>query len=331
MRIGTWNLWLCPPSTSPRGQAISGWLDQQAVDVWLLTEVHRDWDRGRRLVVSPRRGVGPEEKRWAGIETALPLGALRTSPEPKHSGEEGLCLARLELGGFTASSVLVACSVLPWKGAGPYWPGLPSGQAAEFCHVLDHHVARIEEERVPGEPLIWGGDFNQQLLRPFWFTTEDGAAALRAAFDRLGLVAPTEQSRHLNGTSFAIDHLAVSPDLVAEDGPAAVHRPEWEGGQLSDHAAYTTEIRLSAPSRPPHAFASDVDGVRHVIVLADQADMDGWSIETSAGVCAFELDTVWGSDSPNFLGFGASTKAWIAVCDHGTELIRFVPAVEGRA
>ncbi len=152
--------------------------------------MHRDWDpRGGRLVVAPPRGIDKKEKRWAGIETALPLAELCTAPAAEHAAEEGLVLARLAL---VESSVLVACSVLPWRGAGEYWPGLPSGQAAQFRFVLDHHAARIEAERLPGEPLVWGGDFNQQLIRPFWGATTDGAAALRSAFDGLGLVALTE-------------------------------------------------------------------------------------------------------------------------------------------
>jgi endonuclease/exonuclease/phosphatase family metal-dependent hydrolase len=160
-------------------------------------------------------------------------------------GEEGLVLARLQLDG--ASTVLVACSVLPWKDAGQYWPGLPPGQVAEFRHVLDHHVARISAERLEGEPLIWGGDFNQQLTPPFSSTTAQGAQALRAAFDGLALIPLTEHAQHLNGTSYAIDHLAVSRDLVTGEKGAEVHRPELNGGHLSDHAAYTAAIGLVRP------------------------------------------------------------------------------------
>jgi hypothetical protein len=244
VRIGTWNLKLCPTSSFPRGQAIAAWMDSQAVDVWLLTEVHRDWGRSDRgFVVAPERGAAPAHKRWSGIEARLPLGELRTTGDSVHPGEEGLVLARLRLD--DASSVLVACSVLPWKGAGTYWPGLPAGQSAELRHVLDHHVSRISAERLDGEPLIWGGDFNQQLTAPFWYTTAEGAGALRAAFDGLGLVALTERAEHLNGNSYAIDHLAVSRDLVTGAQIAEVHRPAWDGGHLSDHAAYTAEIRLT--------------------------------------------------------------------------------------
>jgi hypothetical protein len=241
VRIGTWNLKLCPERSSDRGRAMTAWMDAQAVDVWLLTEVHRDWAVDG-FVVSPPRGGAPEFKRWAGIGTALPFAELRTAGDPEHPGEEGLRLARLRLEGTTTGSLLVACSVLPWRGCGKYWPGLPEGQAAEFTHVLDHHVDRIAAERLPGEPIVWGGDFNQQLTAPFWSSTEAGAAALAEAFAGLGLIAPTESAEHLNGTSYAIDHLAVSAELVAGEPVAAVHRPAGERGQLSDHAAYTADI-----------------------------------------------------------------------------------------
>ena len=247
MRIGTWNLKLCPEPGRDRGRTIAAWLDAQDVDIWLLTEVHRDWDpRGGSFVVSPpRSGTDEVTKRWAGIETRLPMGELGTAAGLEHAGEEGLCLARLAVDG---RSMLVACSVLPWKGAGKYWPGLPPGQVGEFLAVLDHHVARIAAERRPGESLIWGGDFNQPLTPPFDYSTYAGAAGLTKAFDSFGLVVLTEKAEHLNGMSFAIDHLAVSRELVSEQEVAVVHRPPWDGRQLSDHAAYTAQIDWTQPA-----------------------------------------------------------------------------------
>jgi hypothetical protein len=188
------------------------------------------------------------------METSLPVGTLETVPELDHPGEEGLCLGRLEPAG-AARSVLVAGSVLPWKGAGKYWPGLPdAGQAAEFLAVLEHHVARIAAERRPGESLIWGGDFNQPLTPPFDGFTHAGAAALRDAFESFGLVALTGQVESLAGRSFAIDHLAVSAELV-DQAVATVHRPRWDRGRLSDQAAYTAEVRLPAGTSRPKRLA----------------------------------------------------------------------------
>lgn len=247
MRIGTWNLKLCPDPARERAGAIAAWLDEQDVDVWLLTEVHRDWDpRGGSFLVSGlRSGTDQVTKRWAGIETRLPVGELGRSAVLDHAGEEGLCLARI---GDPEHSVLVACSVLPWPGVGKYWLGLPDGLSGKFRHVLDHHVTRIAGERRSGEPLIWGGDFNQPLTPPFWGASRAGAAALREAFDSFDLVALTEKAEHVNGTSFAIDHLAVSRELVSGEEAAEVHRPAWDRGLLSDHAAYTAQIDWVRPT-----------------------------------------------------------------------------------
>jgi hypothetical protein len=244
VRIGTWNLDRCPSSTSEKGQEVAARLDELKVDLWLLTEVHRDWDpRGGTFAVSPPRGFDPDApKRWAGVETSLPLTAIPSQGE--HPGEEGLVLARVEVDG---RDVLVACSVLPWKDPGELWPGLPDGhQFTQFDSVLQHHVERIRAERREGEPLVWGGDFNQALQRPVDGGTVKGMTALQSAFESLGLVALTVDAEHRKGHMRSIDHLAVSEHFTA--GPAEIHRLTWSHGRnLSDHAAYTADVELTGP------------------------------------------------------------------------------------
>ncbi|MGY1780340.1 endonuclease/exonuclease/phosphatase family protein [Geodermatophilus sp. SYSU D01036] len=238
MRIGTWNLDRCPSSTSEKGQEVAARLDELKADLWLLTEVHRDWDpRGGAFVVSRPRSFDPDApKRWAGIETSLPQTGIPSQGE--HPGEEGLVLARVEVDG---RDVLVACSVLPWRGAEKYWFGLPDGQIAQFDSVLQHHLERIRAERREDEPLIWGGDFNQALQRPVYGGTVEGMVALQSAFESLGLVALTAHAEHRNGHMRSIDHLAVSPHFTAD--PAETHRLSWSDGRdLSDHAAYTADV-----------------------------------------------------------------------------------------
>lgn len=244
MRIATWNLWDCPPPPWPRGQAIASWLNAQNVDIWLLTEVRQNWPtRNREPVISPNRADGPGYKRWASIDTALALGELRTVGDSRCPGEESLCLARLKHQGQTPSTVLIACSVLPWKDADKYWTTLPSGQARQFRRVLDHHVERITDERYDDEPLIWGGDFNQPLTGPLWGSTKEGRVALQEAMQTLEVVVLTADSPHLQPSGArAVDHLAVSPDLLADQPAAAAHCPIWDK-KLSDHAAYTADIR----------------------------------------------------------------------------------------
>ncbi len=240
MRIGTWNLDRCPSSTSEKGQEVAARLDELKADLWLLTEVHRDWDpRGGTFAVSRPRSFDPDApKRWAGVETSLPLTTLPSQGE--HPGEEGLVLARVQVDG---RDVLVACSVLPWRGAEQYWYGLPDGQIAQFHSVLQHHVERIRTERREDEPLVWGGDFNQALQRPVDGGTVKGMTALQSALESLGLVALTVDAEHRRGHMRSIDHLAVSEHFTA--GPAEIHRLTWSHGRnLSDHAAYTADVEL---------------------------------------------------------------------------------------
>jgi len=243
VRIGTWNLGLRSTSPTPDWANKAAWLDEQEGQLWLLTEVHQSWDsRGNAFAVSPERSRFPDKGRWAGIETSCSLTQLPMRTEGFHPADEGLVLARVRLGSMP---VLVACSVLPWNGAGEYWNGLPAPHLDQYRSVLDRHVARIATERLPGESLIWGGDFNQPLVPPFFGGSKDEALALRSALEFLGLTSLTQGLAHRDGAMHAIDHLAVSPHFVAER--AEVYRPRREDdSRMSDHAAYTADIRASA-------------------------------------------------------------------------------------
>ena len=178
------------------------------------------------------------------------------------AAEESLCLARIHLPeGFGAGTVLVACSVLPWGGAGKYWPGLPEKYLNDQqAFVLSHHLDRIERAWDEREPIIWGGDFNQELVplsqdrRQAGYRlagTAAGVDRLRAAFGRFGLRATTEHVEHLNLGAPTIDHLAVSEPFAAAE--ARVHRPHYADGRLlSDHAAYVAELDLQPAALRVH-------------------------------------------------------------------------------
>jgi hypothetical protein len=235
---------------------VARWLDKISPDICLLTEVHRDWESGSGAVMvsPPRAGDSPDTKRWAAIQTRLPMTQLHDGPTDRAAAEESLCLVRVHLPeGATAQSVLVACSVLPWGGAGKWWPGLPEKYLnAQQEFVLAHHADRIDDAWDREEPILWGGDFNQELrdLTPERKAagyrlagTVAGIERLSAAFARFGLRPLTEDSEHLNPEAPTIDHLAVSERLAV--GEAAVHRPHYaDGTLLSDHAAYVADIRL---------------------------------------------------------------------------------------
>jgi endonuclease/exonuclease/phosphatase family metal-dependent hydrolase len=111
---------------------------------------------------------------------------------------------------------------------------------------------RIDVEWDREEPIVWGGDFNQELrdltperkaLHYRLAGTTRGIERLRGAFDLFGLTPLTEASEHFDPASPAIDHLAVTSRLARDR--AGVWRPHYRHGyELSDHAAYVADIRL---------------------------------------------------------------------------------------
>jgi hypothetical protein len=255
-RIATWNLRGCPSPGYVKGAEVARWQEKLSADIWLLTEVHRDWDSssGSVSVSPPRGGDSPDTKRWASIQTRLPMTQLHDGPTAVPAAEESLCLARVQLPeDAKAGSVLVACSVLPWGGAGKWWPGLPEKYLnAQQSFVLEHHMDRIDDAWDREEPILWGGDFNQELrdLTPERKAagyrlagTVAGIERLQAAFDKFGLHPLTADSEHLNPDAPTIDHLAVSESVARRN--AVVHRPHYENGPfLSDHAAYTADVEF---------------------------------------------------------------------------------------
>ncbi|MGY1814353.1 endonuclease/exonuclease/phosphatase family protein [Blastococcus sp. SYSU D00820] len=258
LRVATWNVERAPDPWGARGQEIARWQEQVAADVWLLTEVHRDWisPAGQVACSPPRGGAASDVRRWAAVQTALPMTQLDDGAGARPQAEESLSLARVHLP--DATSLLVACSVLPWGGCARYWPGLPGNRLDDQqAFVLEHHVRRIAEAWDGAEPIVWGGDFNQELrhLDPARKAlgyrlagTHGGIDRLRAAFDRFGLRPLTEDAEHLEPEAPAIDHLAVSAPLAR--GAAAVHRPlSAEGSLLTDHAAYTADVAVPVTVR----------------------------------------------------------------------------------
>jgi hypothetical protein len=254
VRIGTWNLRRYPTSASEKAPDVMTFLEKQVADLWLFTEVNEAWpSTGGTLTVSPERRYGRPQDRWAGVWVRQPATAVRVPDEDEEgpvAAEEALCLTRITLpSGSPRPTLLVACSVLPWSGAGRDWPGLPSPRFDDQAtFVLDHHLARIERARNGDEPIIWGGDFNQELRRPSAARSQaghrlagtvNGIARLQTAFDRLelrALSAPASEDAE------AIDHLALSCSLLTA-ADLEVHRPQRRDGRpVSDHAAYLAHL-----------------------------------------------------------------------------------------
>jgi len=232
VRIGTWNLQQGVPPSS-RSASQRGFLEAQQTDLWLLTEVHaRVHVHGADTVLSPPRTVKPSQ-RWSGISTCHPIEAL---PSP----HEGLALARVHL---DERSLLVGCSVMPWRGARTSWPGDATASFDErFSLALAIHLDAVQHARRSGEGVVWGGDFNQSLDGTETVGSRKSRSLLLDGFESLGLGAATARLEHLNPKIFSIDHIAVpTPWSVLQS--QALRPVDAAGKRLSDHAAYVVEAR----------------------------------------------------------------------------------------
>ena len=102
------------------------------------------------------------------------------------------------------------------------------GHAPQFSAILQHHLSRIKAARLLDEPVIWGGDFNQELTGPITAGTDEGRVELMKAFDGLELDPLTMNSRHLIPGLSSIDHIAVSAGWMTW-GELEVHGKTGDG------------------------------------------------------------------------------------------------------
>ena len=220
MRIGTWNM---AGRTGPAHEAL---LTDQHCDVRLLTEVP-----DRLLVNNYVLHLGSSgmsaRKRWAGILSARTTTPL-ADPHPAS--------AAASIAGRTFVS-----SVLPWNGCCEHWPWDGVGSAAKTVEAV-----RVLTTALSGEPVVWGGDFNDALSGRDGAGSELGRASITAALDGLGLQVPTKGLPHRSATSQSIDHIAVP----TSDTVLSAHRISAvvQGQALSDHDAYVIEIGSSERS-----------------------------------------------------------------------------------
>ena len=240
MILGTWNLEVYPRPTSPKGAAMRQILETHQPDVWFLTELHAEWElECYAMAFAPPRDNAPASKRKAAIASRWPMNVI---PGKDHPAEGRLCLARLT-DPTTGSTLLAASAVPPWRGAAPYWRkalGATLTYAEIYVSVLDYFTERIREERRPGEPVVWGGDFNQGLIGRDYVGTLTGRAALLDTFASFDLIVPTMHLSALIETHPAIDHIAI-PSQCHSPVAAQIHRPERDGKYLSDHALYLVQ------------------------------------------------------------------------------------------
>lgn len=218
-------------------------LREYPADLWFLTEVHSDWHiEGQSISFSARRPDASPTARMAAISPRWETAPIDHGANPV---DGYIAMARVRLPEHRGSALAIS-SVLPWRGAAPSLRlilGLDAPFAEIFDHVLDHTVGRIRQHRRVGEPVIWGGDFNQALSGRDYVGTSSGRERLREAFESLDLQAPTDGLPAHIDIHPAIDHIAIPKDWIVKV-PPSLARPEHATKRLSDHALYRVEVRV---------------------------------------------------------------------------------------
>lgn len=216
MRVGTWNL------AGRWNQAQRALMEDQDCDVWLLTEVPDVTNLDGYSIHLTGELMAPG-RRWAAI---LSRGELIGRPDPHPAS------AAADAFGLTWCS-----SILPWRACGttPWGEG---NTAQKTIRAIDQIINGL-----PSTGLVWGGDWNHALTGPEYVGSLAGRAAIEDAARRLNLTVATWESPHREPGLSAIDHIAV-PAHIAVSGACRIVAVDTRGRRLSDHDAYTTNIRI---------------------------------------------------------------------------------------
>ena len=211
VRIGTWNL---EGRWSPAHRDL---LQQQACDVWLLTEVPDGLSLGAAQIHHTAERMSPR-RYWAAVVSAWPL----TAEWDPHRATASASI----------DGVRFMSSVLPWRTCGESWPGQTLADKQQAA--LDALHSQINSA------TVWGGDWNQALEGPEYVGSSHGRKALAAIMTAARLSVPTASLGSASPGHRSIDHIAVPAGWDV----AGVNRITVGGGpkRLSDHDAYVVEI-----------------------------------------------------------------------------------------
>lgn len=218
MRIGTWNLENKPLT----GRSLE-LLRQQYCDVWLLTEVPPDTQVPGFHVHVSQSVMELCGQHWAGVLGREPLEKL---PDPHPAS------AAVKVHGITFCS-----SILPWRTCGAAAPWSIGSQGAKTAAAVTSLLGDL-----PRTNLVWGGDWNHELVGPLRTGSTEGRAHILSALRDLNLIAHTTelpaQKRKFTVCN-SIDHIAVPAEWQVH---LAFH---VEAVGLSDHDAYVVEVQPS--------------------------------------------------------------------------------------
>ena len=213
MKIGTWNL---NARWSAEHKAL---MIREACDVWLLTEVSPSvsiFDYHHHFSAK-RMSRG---QHYSAILSRLPLRAL---PDPHPAS------AAVVVGDITFCS-----TILPWSTCA-HDPSSPWSGGGKVEDMVRETVDQISES-LPKTNLVWGGDWNQNLVGGWEHVGSiNGRARLDETVQKLTLKVPTADLPHQLKGSHTIDHIAVPRQWNCHSAIRV------DASSLSDHDAYIVE------------------------------------------------------------------------------------------
>lgn len=227
MRIGTWNL----DNRVLKAEHLS-LIQKQQCDVWLLTEFNPRWKilqnifEGYHCHVS--QGVMCRKQYWAAI---LSLSSFKPLPDPHPASAAAVI-----------GEVVYCSSILPWAGCTKYEPHpWKTGRMGELTGTAIECLRSSLTQR----PLVWGGDWNQNLEGGWQNVgSKGGRAAIESAVDHFRLRVDTRNfPNRLGSGRHTIDHIAVPKTWEKRSATPVVAVSKEK--RLSDHDAYVVDVEPS--------------------------------------------------------------------------------------
>ncbi len=223
MKIGTWNL------NADWSDAHKALLIHADCDVWLLTEVSPEISmRGYDHHFSEQRMVRGQH--YAAILSRLSLQALK-DPHPASVAT-------------VVDGITYCTSILPWSTCAhdisSPWAG---GHTVE--NMVGETIDRLKAG-LPDSNLVWGGDWNQNLVGGWEHVgSSGGCAKIEQALKAWNMKVPTASLSHQLEGSHAIDHIALPMNWICSSAT------RLKASELSDHDAYIIEAESrSSVDRP---------------------------------------------------------------------------------
>ena len=226
LRIGTWNLNTKKASGKQTALRLdqTRFMEHQNCDVWLLTEVPRDFAMEPGTTTFSAAMAGEADKAFAAVWA--------------RNGVEKLDEVHAAAAYAKVGDLRVCSCVLPWRAAESQgWP-----VEGDLATITQQAIDCARDALTGGsDDLVWGGDWNLALEGRDDVGTAPGRSAVLDLVAALRLKVTTTASEHtLGGGHRSIDHIAIPNHWAA--GDATQVPAKNAGGRLSDHDAYVVEV-----------------------------------------------------------------------------------------